>query len=315
MSPVICLMGPTASGKTDLAMKAAKVLPLDIISVDSAMIYRGMDIGTGKPTPDELAQCPHALIDICDPDVAYSAQEFCQQATALIQQSHQKGRVPCLVGGTMLYFKALLEGLAPLPSACPKTRAQIIEQARTQGWMALHQRLQSIDPESAARIHPNDPQRIQRALEVYELSGQTLTALFSKTVTFLKDVSVLQVALMPEDKAWLHQRIEARFLKMLENGLVDELSHLLTQFDLDLNSPSLRCVGYRQVWQYLQGQIKHAEMVEQAFTATRQLAKRQITWLRAWPKHHQLFAENPDAHTAFISLIHDFREQVEFTVS
>ncbi|WP_434341399.1 tRNA (adenosine(37)-N6)-dimethylallyltransferase MiaA [Motilimonas cestriensis] len=277
----IFLMGPTASGKTDLAIEIAQRMPCDVISVDSALIYRGMDIGTAKPTAEELVKAPHQLIDILDPSESYSAADFRRDALALMEQSISKGRTPLLVGGTMLYFKALLEGLSPLPEADTAIRAEIEQQAETLGWQALHDELMAIDPVAANRIHPNDPQRLSRALEVYRLTGKTLTEL-TKTKAPPLPYQVHQFALMSDDRQTLHQRIEQRYMKMLEAGFEDEVRALYARGDLHIDLPSMRSVGYRQMWQYLAGELSHQEMVYRGVVATRQLAKRQITWLRGW---------------------------------
>lgn len=279
---VICLYGPTAAGKTDLAIALHEALDGDIISVDSALIYRGMDIGTAKPSAAELARAPHQLIDICDPAERYSAAEFAADAKVAIENALQQGRTPILVGGTMLYYKALLEGFSDLPDADAKVRAALQQQLEQQGSPALHQQLETIDPVSAARIHPNDPQRLLRALEVYQISGKTLTELSQQRYGAL-DVPVQQLAVAPQQRQVLHDRIARRFSIMLEQGFVDEVKALRARGDLHLDLPSMRCVGYRQVWQYLDGDLSHDEMVAAGIAATRQLAKRQLTWLRGWP--------------------------------
>jgi len=275
-------MGPTASGKTDLAIFLTKKFPMDIISVDSAMVYKGMDIGTAKPDAQTLAQAPHRLIDFLDPAESYSTAQFCTDAMREMQQITERGRIPLLVGGTMLYFKSLLYGLSDMPSADEATREKLVAETQVLGLAAMHARLTEVDPVSAARIHPNDPQRIQRALEVYQLTGISLTAWQAKPIEPLPYQS-LQIALLPSDRAWLHQRIELRFKLMLKQGLVDEVKVLFQREDLDENKPSIRAVGYRQVWQYLAGQLESDEMQERGIIATRQLAKRQLTWLRSMP--------------------------------
>ena len=275
------LMGPTASGKTGLALQLATKIPCEIISVDSALIYRGMDIGTAKPTAEELAIVPHHLIDIKDPAESYSAADFRNDALTLMQQICAKGKIPLLVGGTMLYYKALLEGLSPLPQANAEVRAQIEKQAQQIGWQGLHQQLAVIDPQSAQRIHPNDPQRINRALEVYYLTGKSLTELTEQKGEPLP-YRLLQFAIAPQERAVLHQRIELRFQQMLAQGFQQEVEKLFARKDLHLNLPSIRCVGYRQMWEFLQGKYDFAEMKYRSICATRQLAKRQITWLRGW---------------------------------
>lgn len=277
----VFLMGPTASGKTDLAIQLRQELPLEVISVDSALIYRGMDIGTAKPGQAELALAPHRLIDIKDPAESYSAADFRHDALREMQAISQQGKIPLLVGGTMLYYRALLEGLSPLPSADEKVRSEIEAVAEQKGWSYLHQQLQQIDPLAAARIHHNDPQRINRALEVYYLSGKTMTELTAIQGEKLP-YQIIQFAIAPQDRAVLHQRIELRFHKMIEQGFEQEVRKLYQRGDLHLDLPSIRCVGYRQMWEYLRGDYHHEEMVYRGICATRQLAKRQITWLRGW---------------------------------
>ncbi|CAM3782730.1 tRNA dimethylallyltransferase [Vibrio aerogenes CECT 7868] len=275
------LMGPTASGKTDLAIRLCQSFPMEIISVDSALIYRGMDIGTAKPTPEELAKAPHRLIDILDPQAAYSAADFRRDALHHMDVIVKKGKIPLLVGGTMLYFKALLEGLSPLPAADPEIRQKIEQDAKTMGWHALHQRLAEVDPESAERIHPNDPQRLSRALEVFYISGKSLTELTREKGERLP-FRVRQFAIAPAERAELHRRIELRFRKMMESGFEDEVKALYARKDLHPDLPSIRCVGYRQMWEYLDGSCTLDDAIFRGICATRQLAKRQMTWLRSW---------------------------------
>ena len=277
----IFLMGPTASGKTDLAIQLRQHLPIEVISVDSALIYRGMDIGTAKPSKAELALAPHRLIDICDPAESYSAANFRTDALREMQEISAQGKIPLLVGGTMLYYKALLEGLSPLPSADEKVRSEIEAKAALIGWGGLHQELSKIDPISAQRINPNDSQRINRALEVFYLTGKTLTELTAQKGEALP-YDILQFAIAPEQREVLHLRIEQRFHKMIELGFQQEVEKLYRRPDLNENLPSIRCVGYRQMWEYLRGDYDHDEMVFRGICATRQLAKRQITWLRGW---------------------------------
>ena len=281
LPPVIFLMGPTASGKTALAIELVNRLPCDIISVDSALIYRGMDIGTAKPTADELALAPHRLLDIRDPSQAYSAADFRQDALREIESITSQGRIPVLVGGPMLYYKALLEGLSPLPAADPAIRQQIEEEAIEKGWDELHAELQTIDPVSAARIHPNDPQRLSRALEVYRISGKTLTEL-TQTKGEQLPYRTLQFAIAPLEREILRQRIAERFHLMLSQGFEQEVRRLYQRGDLHADMPSIRCVGYRQMWEYIDGQLSYDEMVYRGIVATCQLAKRQMTWLRSW---------------------------------
>lgn len=281
LPPVIFLMGPTASGKTALAFDLVQSLPCDIISVDSALIYRGMDIGTAKPTQDELLKAPHRLIDIKDPSEAYSAADFRKDALTEIESIIAKGRIPLLVGGTMLYFKALLEGLSPLPEADSAIRAEIEAEAAMKGWAALHEELVAIDPVSGVRIHPNDPQRISRALEVYRISGKSMTELTAQKGEPLP-YRVLQYAITPSDRAVLRERIAQRFHLMLDQGFENEVKVLFERADLNPDLPSIRCVGYRQMWEYLSGEMTYDEMVYRGIVATCQLAKRQTTWLRGW---------------------------------
>ncbi|WP_436893416.1 tRNA (adenosine(37)-N6)-dimethylallyltransferase MiaA [Siccibacter turicensis] len=288
----IFLMGPTASGKTALAINLRKTLPVELISVDSALIYKGMDIGTAKPTADEQAQAPHRLMDILDPAQAYSAADFRRDALGEMAAITAAGKIPLLVGGTMLYFKALLEGLSPLPSADPAVRARIEQHAAEQGWDALHRQLEVIDPVAAARIHPNDPQRLSRALEVFFISGKTLTDL-TQTSGDALPYQVHQFAIAPASRELLHQRIEQRFHQMLASDFEAEVRALYARGDLHTEMPSVRCVGYRQMWSYLAGEISHDEMVYRGICATRQLAKRQMTWLRGWKEVRWLDSENP----------------------
>lgn len=275
------LMGPTASGKTDLAIALRQSLPVEVISVDSALIYRGMDIGTAKPSAAELALAPHRLIDIKDPAESYSAAEFRKDALREMTEISAQGKIPLLVGGTMLYYKALLEGLSPLPEADAQIRQEIEQRAETLGWNALHTELAKIDPTSAQRINPNDSQRINRALEVFYITGKTLTELTAQKGDPLP-YEILQFAIAPQERAVLHQRIAYRFQKMLALGFQQEVEKLFARGDLHHDLPSIRCVGYRQMWEYLTGEIDFDEMLFKGIAATRQLAKRQITWLRGW---------------------------------
>ena len=281
LGPVLSLMGPTAAGKTDLAVWLADRLPLDIVSVDSAMVYRGMNIGTGKPDQQMLARAPHRLIDIRDPHQRYSAAEFRTDAMEAIAQIHRAGRVPLLVGGTGLYFKALESGLTDLPGADPDVRRQLDAQAARYGWAKMHERLARCDPVSAARIHPNDPQRIQRALEVFELAGRPLGELQAVGEKPAFPYRVYRVQLTPTDRSWLHLAIADRFRRMLAAGLVDEVLGLRRGGGLSPALPAMRAVGYRQVCDYLDGRLDYNEMVDKTIIATRQLARRQLTWLRA----------------------------------
>ena len=290
---VFCLMGPTASGKTALACELVERLPCEIISVDSAMIYRGMNIGTAKPCAQTLARAPHHLIDICNPDESYSAAQFCQDTATLCQSILDKGKIPLLVGGTMMYFRALQDGLSVLPEANEAIRTQLVQEASLHGWSSMHAKLALVDPASARRIHANDTQRIQRALEVYALTGQSLTdcqSLPAQASTF----SFANLMLLPTDRAWLHERINLRFDEMLKDGLIEELEALLQQWPAIVESPALRCVGYRQVFEYLQGHENKAALCMKGQAATRQLAKRQLTWLRNWSGGYRFSAENSE---------------------
>ncbi|GKX53373.1 tRNA (adenosine(37)-N6)-dimethylallyltransferase MiaA [Budvicia aquatica] len=287
----IFLMGPTASGKTALASALYKHLPVDVISVDSALIYRGMDIGTAKPTAAELLDTPHRLIDIRDPAESYSAADFRADALKEMADIVAAGRIPLLVGGTMLYFKALLEGLSPLPPADSAVRERIEQDAERLGWGALHQQLLQIDPVAGARIHPNDPQRLSRALEVFYISGKTLTELTQVAGDALPYL-VHQFAIAPSSRELLHQRIEDRFHQMVAAGFEDEVKSLVARGDLHPDLPAIRCVGYRQMWSYLNGEIDHDEMVYRGVCATRQLSKRQMTWLRGWEGINWLNSED-----------------------
>lgn len=274
-------MGPTASGKTDLAIALRQALPVEVISVDSALIYKGMDIGTAKPSKEELAKAPHRLIDILDPAESYSAMNFREDALREMADITAQGRIPLLVGGTMLYYKALIEGLSPLPSADSAVRSDIEAKAEQIGWDGLHAELLDIDPVAGKRINPNDSQRINRALEVFYLTGKTMTEL---TAEKCKETpyNFLQFAIAPQDRSILHQRIEQRFHKMIELGFEEEVKRLFLRDDLHIDLPSIRCVGYRQMWEYLQSNISLDEAIFKGICATRQLAKRQITWLRGW---------------------------------
>ncbi|WP_040640774.1 tRNA (adenosine(37)-N6)-dimethylallyltransferase MiaA [Halopseudomonas pelagia] len=292
-------MGPTASGKTDLALYLAEHLPCELVSVDSALVYRGMDIGTAKPDADTLARFPHHLIDILDPAEAYSAARFCSDAQSLISDIHARGRIPLLVGGTMMYFKALSDGLASMPPADPAIRAGIEAIAVTEGWQAVHGRLAEVDPQAAERIHPNDPQRIQRAYEVYLLSGISLTdwhlrqasekALGQTPGSSFLPYTMRYLSIAPVERQILHQRIAQRFELMMQQGLVEEVQALYSRSDLHAGLPSIRAVGYRQIWDYLEGKLSRDEAVEKGVIATRQLAKRQLTWLRGWKAEIEWF--------------------------
>lgn len=315
--PAIFLMGPTASGKTDMAIELCRQLPCEIISVDSALIYRGMDIGTAKPTLQELAQAPHRLIDICDPGETYSAADFRRDALAAMVDITARGRIPLLVGGTMMYFKALLQGMSGLPAANPALREQIEQEAADQGWQHLHGELLEKDPEAARLIHPNNRQRLTRAIEVIRLTGKPISSFWQagpeseleqddadiKDYTYFTrwqadestdlPYTVFQFALVPVERSVLHHRIEKRFLAMLEAGFLDEVRALMARGDLGPDLPSMRCVGYRQAWEYLSGDSDYDAFVARGVAATRQLAKRQLTWLRKWRDVYLLNTPDP----------------------
>lgn len=277
---VVCLMGPTCTGKTRAAVKLVERFPFEIVSVDSAMVYRDMDIGTAKPDAVTLTRAPHRLIDIRDPSESYSAAEFRADALTAIEEILESGRTPLLVGGTGLYFRSLMRGLSRLPSADPQLRAELDAQAAELGWSAMHARLERLDPASAARIHPNDSQRIQRALEICELAGRPMSVLIAEERGERGAYRYLKIVLCPQ-RAAIHEHIEQRFREMLDAGLIDEVAALRARGDLSLELPSMRVVGYRQVWQCLDGEFPMAELERRGIYATRQLAKRQITWLRA----------------------------------
>jgi len=300
--PVICLMGPTASGKTALAMALHDALPCDIISVDSALVYRDMDIGTAKPTSEELTKYPHRLINLIDASKSYSAAEFCKDALKEIEKIRAAGRIPILVGGTMMYFKSLIEGISPLPEADDKIRATIEAEAKEHGWQHMHDLLKACDPIAAARIHQNDPQRLTRALEVFRLTGHTLSQLTEIKGERLEG-DVLQFAITPIERKTLHQRIELRFNQMVEQDFKQEVIKLRQRGDLHENLPSIRCVGYRQMWKHLDGEYDFDEMIFRGVCATRQLAKRQLTWLRNWPEINWLEMENEDNLQQILSRI------------
>ena len=279
----IFLMGPTASGKTGVAVELVQTMPVEIISVDSALVYRDMNIGTAKPDTATLARAPHHLIDIRDPTEAYSAAAFRHDALLLMLDITQRGKVPLLVGGTMLYFKALREGLSPLPQADTALRAELDAEIAQHGIQHLHQQLALVDGETAARLHPTDTQRIQRAMEIYRITGQPMSLLTKQRTEHELPYRIIPIALIPSDRTVLHQRIASRFKHMLEQGLVDELHSLRRHYYLHPNLPSMRCVGYRQAWQFIEGVINEAQLLETGIAATRQLAKRQLTWLRSMP--------------------------------
>lgn len=304
--PAIFLMGPTAAGKTDAAIRLHEQHRADIISVDSALVYRGMDIGTAKPDTKTLQRAPHALIDIREPWQPYSASDFQDDAKALMQQSWQNNRIPLLAGGTMLYYKALQQGLSSLPSADESIRADIARQAAEKGWPALHQQLQKIDPDSAERIHANDSQRLSRALEVYEITGQTLTELYAEDNEQGLTVKPLKIIIAPEDRSVLHKRIEQRFHQMLAKGFLDEVKSLMADERNHADLPAMRSVGYRQALEHLNGDTDYDEFVFKCIVATRQLAKRQITWLRKEENAIWLDPTKPDYLHTLDHIVEDY---------
>jgi tRNA dimethylallyltransferase len=294
MTPAIFLMGPTASGKTGVAVELVQRLPVELISVDSALVFRDMNIGTAKPDAATLARAPHHLIDIIDPTDAYSAAAFRRDALRLMADITARGRIPLLVGGTMLYFKALREGLSPLPQADAALRAELDAEIAQHGIEHLHAKLAEVDAETAARLHSTDTQRVQRAMEIYRLSGQPMSVLIKHQKQDDIPYRILSIALIPSDRAVLHQRIAVRFQQMLKDGLVDELRGLRKKYPLHPEMTSMRCVGYRQAWEFMDGKITEAELLETGLAATRQLAKRQLTWLRSMPDNIELDCLAPD---------------------
>ena len=306
----IGMAGPTASGKSAIAMALAAQWPLEIVSVDSALVYRGMDIGTAKPSANERAAVPHHLIDLIEPSQAYSVAQFLCEATTLIGEIRGRGRLPLLVGGTMLYFKALIDGLDPLPAADPALRVALEAEAASRGWPAMHAELARVDPVTAARLPPTDAQRIQRALEVFRASGNTLSS-FHSGPRAAPDTAL--IALEPQSRAWLHQRIGARFDAMLAHGLLDEVRHLRGRRDLHAGLPSMRCVGYRQAWAALEdglkGEALHAQLRERGVAATRQLAKRQLTWLRSMPQRVIVAADAADVQAQVAAAVARWQSQ------
>ena len=299
----LVLTGPTGSGKSAWAMRLAELVPIEIISVDSAQVYRGMDIGTAKPTAAERARVRHHLLDIRDPKQSYSAGEFVADATAALRAIHERGRLPVLVGGTMLYLRALLRGMAPLPAAAPALRAQLEAEAADRGWAALHADLAGIDARAAARIHPNDPQRIQRALEVYRLTGRTISDWQDQTPAPLAGMDWLRFALIPGDRTQLGQRLARRFAAMLDAGLVAEVQALYARGDLHAELPAVRAVGYRQLWDFCAGSCDLERASALAVTATAQLAKRQLTWLRGESAFQGVDPANDSAFEALLAAL------------
>ncbi|MGR9108423.1 MAG: tRNA (adenosine(37)-N6)-dimethylallyltransferase MiaA [Gammaproteobacteria bacterium] len=304
--PVICLMGPTACGKSGLALEMGERLNCEIVSVDSVLVYRGMDIGTAKPSRADRARIPHHLIDILDPTEVFSTGRFRRSALELIRAIRERGKTPLLVGGTMLYFKALLRGLAPLPEADPGIRAEIECEAARIGWREMHRKLALVDPVSAARIHPNDPQRIQRALEVYRVSGRSLTELCGEGFSENQSIFPVKLKIVAADRHELHRRIELRFRQMLDSGMIEEVETMRRRGDLNPTLPSIRAVGYRQVWSYLSGEIDRMTMIEKGIAATRQLAKRQMTWLRKESAQFLYEMECPELANLICSQVEPF---------
>lgn len=305
-APVVFLMGPTASGKTALAIELFQTGKFEIISVDSAMVYQQMDIGSAKPTDEELALAPHHLIDFIDPKESYSASAFCDDAKSLINQIHARGKTPLLVGGTMLYFKALREGLAKLPQSNEQIRLQLKAQLEEQGIEKLHHDLAKVDEVTAKRLHTNDTQRILRALEVFQSSGKPLSQWHAEQALDSLPNPLLSIALAPQERSVLHQRIALRFNQMLEQGFLDEVKRLYARDDLSLDCPAIKSVGYRQVWLHMQGELSLSEATERAIIATRQLAKRQYTWLRSWPEINWFDPLDSQQRQAASQLIQDF---------
>jgi tRNA dimethylallyltransferase len=303
LPPAIFLMGPTASGKTGVAVELAQRLPVELISVDSALVFRDMDIGTAKPDAATLARAPHHLIDIIDPTDAYSAAAFRHDALRLMAEITARGKIPLLVGGTMLYFKALREGLSDLPPSDPAIRAALDAEIAEHGIEWLHGELARVDPETAARLKSTDTQRIQRAMEIYRISGKTMTSLIGREHSADLPYDITSIALVPSDRAKLHARIATRFKTMLAQGLVDELHRLRDKYPLHPDMTSMRCVGYRQAWQYIEGEIDAAQLLETGIVATRQLAKRQLTWLRSMPDNIELDCLMPDLERKVLGVI------------
>lgn len=303
LPPAIFLMGPTASGKTGVAVELVQRLPVELISVDSALVFRDMDIGTAKPDAATLAKAPHHLIDIIDPTEAYSAAAFRHDALRLMADITARGKIPLLVGGTMLYFKALREGLSDLPQSNPEVRAQLDAEIAAHGIERLHAELARVDAETAARLHPTDTQRIQRAMEVYRLTGKPMSELLKLQTQQEPPYRITSIALVPSDRAVLHQRIAVRFQQMIKDGLLDELRGLRDKYPLHPDMTSMRCVGYRQAWQFMDGEIDEGQLMETGIAATRQLAKRQLTWLRSMPENIELDCLTPNLEQVVFDLI------------
>ena len=288
LAEAICLIGPTATGKTQICLELAQHLPIEVVSVDSALVYRHMNIGTAKPNIDELSQCPHHLINIIDPSEHYSAAQFRTDAEKLAKDIKIRGGIPVFSGGTMMYYKALKEGLNQLPVRNESIRKEIDLEAKQHGWPYIHEKLRKIDPETAKRINPNDSQRIQRAIEVFNITDEPMSKLLSAKISNQTTIKTIDIALVPESRAELHKNIGLRFKNMIAIGLIEEVVQIKKRWDLSLEMTSMRCVGYRQVWEYLEGKYDEQTLIEKGSAATRQLAKRQLTWLRSFPIKHVL---------------------------
>jgi tRNA dimethylallyltransferase len=296
---VICLLGPTASGKTSICIELARHFPIEVVSIDSALVYRGMDIGTAKPVREELLHCPHHLINILDPNEHYSAAKFKVDAERLVHEIVMRDRIPVLSGGTMMYYKALKDGLNKLPERDDQIREGIDTDAEQHGWPYVHEQLRKIDPETAQRLSPNDSQRIQRAMEVFQITGQPMSKILNESVANKNTFKTLGIALMPESRATLHKHIETRFKQMIAQGLIDEVIELKKNWNLASDMPSMRCVGYRQVWEFLDGNYNKEVLIDKGSAATRQLAKRQLTWLRSFSIEHTVdpYTTNASSYT------------------
>ena len=303
LAEAICLIGPTATGKTQICLELAQHLPIEVVSVDSALVYRHMNIGTAKPNIEELSQCPHHLINIIDPSEHYSAAQFRTDAEKLAKDIKIRGGIPVFSGGTMMYYKALKEGLNQLPVRNESIRKEIDLEAKQHGWPYIHEKLRKIDPETAKRINPNDSQRIQRAIEVFNITGEPMSKLLSAKISNQTTIKTIDIALVPESRAELHKNIGLRFKNMIAIGLIEEVVQIKKRWDLSLEMTSMRCVGYRQVWEYLEGKYDEQTLIEKGSAATRQLAKRQLTWLRSFPIKHVLDPYSESTRPEIIRLV------------
>lgn len=303
LAEAICLIGPTATGKTQICLELAQHLPIEVVSVDSALVYRHMNIGTAKPNIEELSQCPHHLINIIDPSEHYSAAQFRTDAEKLAKDIKIRGGIPVFSGGTMMYYKALKEGLNQLPVRNEGIRKEIDLEAKQHGWPYIHEKLRKIDPETAKRINPNDSQRIQRAIEVFNITGEPMSKLLSAKISNQTTIKTIDIALVPESRAELHKNIGLRFKNMIAIGLIEEVVQIKKRWDLSLEMTSMRCVGYRQVWEYLEGKYDEQTLIEKGSAATRQLAKRQLTWLRSFPIKHVLDPYSESTRPEIIRLV------------